>query len=177
MTLVNDALATLTAWTAPTTAQEQLRCDFIEHLTAHSDGWSRSCLPDHLTASAIVLDHDREHVLLALHRKVRLWLQFGGHIEASDASLLGAAQRETVEESGLRQVEFMTEGPVQLDRHAAPCRRGARHHLDVQFRGFADRSNVPMSSIESLDVSWFPLTALPRDTDDAVRALVRSATQ
>lgn len=177
MNLVNDALATLTRWTAPTSTQEQLRCDFVEHLTEHPDGWSRACLPDHLTASAIVLDHDREHVLLALHRKVRLWLQFGGHIEASDVSLLDAARRETLEESGLAQVDFASEGPVQLDRHPAPCGRGARHHLDVQFRAFADRSDMPVSSIESLAVRWFPVAALPDDTDDAVRALVRSATR
>jgi len=175
MNLRDDALATLTAWTAPTSTQAQLQRAFVEHLTVHSDGWSRSCVPDHLTASAIVLDHDREHVLLALHRKVRLWLQFGGHIEPSDISLLDAARRETLEESGLAQVRFDSEGPVQLDRHAAPCGRGARHHLDVQYRAFADRSDVPASSIESLDVSWFPVTALPSDTDDAVRSLVMTA--
>lgn len=177
MMLGDDALATLTAWTAPTSAQAQLQRSFIEYLTAHPDGWSRSCLPDHLTASALVLDHDRQHVLLALHRKVRLWLQFGGHIEASDDSLLEAARRETVEESGLTRVEFASEGPIQLDRHAAPCGNGARHHLDVQYRALADRSDLPITSSESLEVRWFPVTALPKDTDDAVRSLVRAATQ
>src|SRR5215207_8127170 len=165
MSLQAEAQATLMRWAAPTNAQAELQRDFIEHLTVHSDGWSRSCLPDHLTASAIVLDRDRQHVLLALHRKVRLWLQFGGHIEASDISLRNAARRETIEESGLTYVEFGSDGPVQLDRHAAPCGPGARHHLDVQYLALADRSEAPVSSIESLDVSWFPVTALPSDTD------------
>jgi 8-oxo-dGTP pyrophosphatase MutT (NUDIX family) len=114
--------------------------------------------------------------MLALHRKVQLWLQFGGHIEASDGSLLGAARREAVEESGLGHLELGSD-PVQLDRHAAPCGRRVRHHLDVQFCAVADRSDVPVISAESVDVRWFPVSELPNDTDDAVRSLVRAATR
>ena len=177
MTLRDDAVQALTTWTAPSSDQSRLQREFIAHLQSHDQGWSRSCLPDHLTASALVLDHDHQHVLLGLHRKVRLWLQFGGHIEASDVSLLDAARRETAEESGLMQVKFADDGPIQLDRHAAPCGHGARHHLDVQYRAFADRAETPVVSTESLDVRWFPVTALPEDTDSAVRSLVAAATR
>ena len=50
-------------------------------------------------------------------------------------------------------------------------------HLDVQYlvRTSADRPLVP--SEESPAVRWWPLDALPADTDDSVRALVRAAVQ
>ena len=40
-----------------------------------------SCVPAHLTASAMVLDHAGERVLLTLHRKGGFWGQLGGHCE------------------------------------------------------------------------------------------------
>jgi 8-oxo-dGTP pyrophosphatase MutT (NUDIX family) len=175
MTLAASALEVLTSWRAPTSEQRALQRDFVGHVTQHTDGWSRSCLPDHLTASAIVLDHERTHVLLALHRKVKLWLQFGGHIEATDISLSDAARREAEEESGLDQLTLVGDGPLQLDRHAAPCGPNARHHLDVQFMALADRAAAPATREESLDVRWFPITDLPSETDDAVRMLVANA--
>ena len=146
MTLTDSARELLTGWTPHSASQVRLRDEFVDHLDANDDGWSRTCLPDHLTASMIVLDHTRTHVMLALHRKVGLWLQFGGHIEPGDRSVLDAAHRETREESGLADMVLPSGDPVQLDRHAAPCGAAARHHLDVQFLALTDRSASPAPS-------------------------------
>jgi 8-oxo-dGTP pyrophosphatase MutT (NUDIX family) len=152
-----------------------LRDDFLSHIAAHHDAWSRSCLPDHLTASVVVLDPTRSRVLLTLHRKVGLWLQFGGHIESSDLSLADAALREALEESGLASVEMVSPDPVQLDRHRAPCGPRARHHLDVEFAATAAPEAHTAVSAESLDLRWFDVNSLPSETDDAVRRLVDAA--
>lgn len=173
--IVGSALSELSLWQPPTTAQALLREDFVTHLHEHVDGWSRACRPDHLTASALVVDTSRALVLLCLHRKVGLWLQFGGHIEAEDRSVAEAALREAREESGIDCVTLVSRRPLRLDRHAAPCDAQARHHLDVQYLAVASDVAEPRVSSESLDVRWFRADALPDATDDAVRHLVTDA--
>lgn len=175
MTLSVSAVDELNDWQPPTASQSALRSDFIAHLSAHERGWERSCRPDHLTASALVLDNDGDRALLCLHRKVGLWLQFGGHIEDDDKSVADAALREATEESGILGLTLVGSAPLRLDRHAAPCDDAARHHLDVQFLAVAPREVEPIVSSESLDVRWFPVDALPDQTDDAVRRLVADA--
>jgi 8-oxo-dGTP pyrophosphatase MutT (NUDIX family) len=172
---VTDPFAELRRWTAPTPSQRVLQQEFVAHSNSHANPASRDCLPDHLTASALVLSTDGTQVLLALHRKVQIWLQFGGHVEPEDQSLAEAALREAREESGIPQVELRSSSPVQLDRHPAPCAQQARHHLDVQFVATASPQARVVVSDESWDVQWFDVAALPTPTDDAVRRLVRAA--
>ncbi|CUR58188.1 NUDIX hydrolase (modular protein) [metagenome] len=162
MTLYAEALATLSAWRAPDPAQTRLQERFVAHLRARPDGLSRSCFPEHLTASTLILSEDGSHALLTLHAKARQWFQFGGHCEPADGSLAGAAAREAREESG---VPFsLTPVPVQLSAHAVPfCHPdGPVDHLDVRFVAFAPHVEPTVSS-ESLDVRWFPVDALPSD--------------
>jgi 8-oxo-dGTP pyrophosphatase MutT (NUDIX family) len=172
----SSARALLTSWTPPSPEQEQLRTVFVHYLDLYPDACRRSCRPDHFTASALVTNAARTRVLLGLHRKVGLWLQFGGHIEDADASVEAAALREAREESGVDGVTLVSASPLRLDRHPAPCGAGARHHLDVQFLAVAPEESRPSVSSESLDVAWFDAAHLPTETDDAVRALVSDAT-
>jgi 8-oxo-dGTP pyrophosphatase MutT (NUDIX family) len=162
-----DALRVLTAWAAPDEVQEQLRGDYVAHLEAHRDGMRRSCLPDHLTAGALIVSADRTHVLLTLHAKAQAWFHMGGHCEATDATLAGAALREAVEESGVSSLR-LDPVPVQLDRHEVPfCGdRGAVRHLDVRFVAVAPADAEHAVSEESLDVRWWPVDALPPDALD-----------
>jgi 8-oxo-dGTP pyrophosphatase MutT (NUDIX family) len=127
--------------------------------------------PDHLTASGLVVDPTGTQVLLVLHRKVGLWLQPGGHVDATDASLAAAALRECSEETGLDGL-VVDPVPLLLDAHPAPC--GARTHLDVQFLVRAPGRRAPLVSEESLDVQWWEVDALPEQRVD-LTPLVRAA--
>lgn len=169
--LRDDALRVLSGWAAPTPGQELLRDRYVRHLAASpgtGSGVLRESVPDHLTASAVVLSHDGAHVLLTLHAKARRWFQLGGHMEPDDGTLAGAAAREAREESGLPLT--VDPVPVHLDEHAVPfCRPGtgdpARpvHHLDVRFLAVAEPGAEAVVSDESLDVRWWPVDALPGD--------------
>lgn len=124
----------------------------------------------HFTASALVLSHELDHVLLVLHRKVLRWLQPGGHLEPTDATLAGAVRREVAEETGLGDIA-LDPVPIDLDRHLAPCGGRAWHH-DLRFAARAAPGATPVVSEESLDVRWAPLGALPRPLGTATARLI-----
>lgn len=143
-------------------ATSPLRAAYLEVLR-HPGALRRDHGPAHLTASGLVIDPDGTAVLLVLHRKVGLWLQPGGHVEAGDASLVSAAVREAEEETGVRGLAA-DPVPLRLDRHPAPC--GVQEHLDVQFLLRAPERSAPGVSAESLDVRWWPVDGLPRQRVD-----------
>lgn len=162
MSLRDDALGTLQNWTAPGATQDALRRRFTDHLRHHPDGVYRSCVPDHLTASCLVVDAAANQVLLTLHAKAGRWFQFGGHLEYTDTTLRGAATREAREESGLATLETFRD-PLQLSEHEVPfCGETGRvHHLDVRYLAVAPVGGDHAVSDESLDVAWWPADALP----------------
>jgi 8-oxo-dGTP pyrophosphatase MutT (NUDIX family) len=174
------ALAALRDWAPPTAEQAALRDRYVDHLSAHPDGLERECLPDHLTASTLVLSADGSAVLLTLHAKARKWFQFGGHCEPGDASLAEAAAREATEESGIGDLR-VDPVPVQLSEHAVPfCDpTGEVHHLDVRFVAVAPVEAEHSVSDESLDVRWWPADSLPDPDADLVElvALARQRRQ
>lgn len=172
MNLHASARDSLSAWSPPDAAQAVLRAEYVAHLDANPDGVWRTCLPEHVTASAIVLDEQATSTMLVLHAKLGLWVQPGGHCEAGDASLAQTALREGREETGLGELRLHP-APVRLSRHGAPC--GAQTHFDVQYAVFAAQHACPTVSAESHDVRWFDVTALPSALADGVRDSVRSA--
>jgi 8-oxo-dGTP pyrophosphatase MutT (NUDIX family) len=168
-----DALRVLTTWRAGDVRQERLRASYVEHLRAHDDGVWQSCVPAHLTASVLVLDHTARRVLLTLHRKGGFWAQLGGHCEPGDPTLADAALREGVEESGIAGLRLVGRTPVDLDRHALSGAFGrCGEHLDVRYAAVAPAGAEPAVSDESDDVRWFDVEALPPGAVDDLSSLV-----
>lgn len=170
----SDARAVLVAWQAPDDAQEALRQQYLQFLDEHDDAMWRACAVGHLTASALVVDESRRHVLLTLHPKVGRWLQLGGHCEPGDAGLREAARREAREESGIGDVR-LSPHPMRLDRHPVPCGGRQSEHLDVQFLAVVPDGAAITISDESDDLRWFAVDDLPVDLDASVRALIAAA--
>lgn len=134
------------------------RSRMLSFVQNHKNCFDRSFEVGHITASAWIVDHDRNKVLLTHHRKLDLWLQLGGHSDGCSDSL-AVAEREAYEESGLATITAVKPDIFDLDIHHFP-RRGtaaAHKHYDVRFRFEAD-SRAPLSvSEESHDLAWIDL--------------------
>ncbi|QLE73855.1 NUDIX hydrolase [Streptomyces rectiverticillatus] len=167
MSLHEDAVRVLKEYAD----QEELRGLYLDHLASHPDGMWKPCEAGHVTASALVIDPSRGQVLLTLHRKLRMWLQMGGHCEPGDATVKAAALREATEESGIAGLTLLPGGPVRLDRHPIPS--PCNWHLDVQYAALVPAGATAAISDESLDLRWFPYTEVSEVADDSVVQLMR----
>lgn len=167
-----DAVSVLKNWAAPNAAQSSLREAYLAFLDARDDATMRSCVPGHLTASAIVLSADRTQTLLTLHPRVGRWLQLGGHCENGDVTLAGAALREATEESGIAEL-WLELGLVQLAVHPITCSLGVpTRHFDARFTVIAPEGAEPVRSDESDDLAWWPLVGLPCPIDPLLADLI-----
>lgn len=171
------ARGTLEAFAPPNAHQAREHERMLAFIDAHpNDAHLRSCLAGHLTASCLLLNHAGTHALLTHHRKLKKWLQLGGHCDG-DANLAHAAWLEATEESGIDGI-VIDPLPVDLDIHAIPARPGEPEHLhlDSRFVARAPAGAKEVISSESIELAWVAPTDLARlDTDDSVTRLFEIA--
>jgi 8-oxo-dGTP pyrophosphatase MutT (NUDIX family) len=135
---------------------------FVQEL---DDPLSREQPTAHFTASALVVDPERERTFLIHHNKLGRWFQPGGHVEPEDETMLAAATREAHEETGLA-VTPASDEPLDLDVHEFPARDGrpAHLHLDVRFLLVAEETTVVAAAEEG---AWFERSAALETVDEA----------
>ncbi len=123
--------------------------------------------PTHVTGSAVVVG--RRGVILLLHKRIGIWLQPGGHIEAGE-SPAQAALRETVEEVGIAVTHPAT-GPelVHVDVHPA----GGHTHLDVRYLLHAPDADPAPGPAESQQVRWFSWDEAVTVADESLAGCLR----
>lgn len=175
MSLYASAVDMLTGWDAPDPTQDSLRHAVLAFLAARPDGCLRECVPGHVTASALVLDHTGTRAVLTLHPRFGRWLQLGGHCEAGDSDIVAAALREATEESGIDGLRI-DPSLAALHVHPVTCSLGQpTRHLDMQFIARAPEGAEIACSDESLDLRWWPLDTLPDDIDFGLTQLAATA--
>ncbi|MCV6965301.1 NUDIX hydrolase [Mycobacterium intermedium] len=177
MSVRQSVITTLTRWQAPDPGQDSLRHAVLSFVLAREDSCQRECVPGHVTASTIVLDHTGGNVLLTLHPRVGRWVQLGGHCDDEDTDIVAAALREAIEESGIDGLRIDPE-LAAVHVHPVTCSLGVpTRHLDLQFVAHAPAGAQIAISDESDDLQWWPADALPDGADHALRSLVAYATR
>lgn len=133
--------------------------------------------PGHLTASGVVLAPDLDQVLLVYHRRLRRWLQPGGHIEPEDDSIAEAARREVLEETGVKVERDRSAMVVGIDVHAIPAGRGEPPHWHHDLAlAFVARKKKLRPTDEVREAVWCRVDDLDRyAVDAALRKSVKRA--
>jgi 8-oxo-dGTP pyrophosphatase MutT (NUDIX family) len=110
----------------------------LESMAKHTAITARSTFTGHLTCSAILINPSRQ-VLHIRHNALGVWLRPGGHLEASDTSLLGAALREVKEEVGITAADVIPLDTLPLDIDVHPIQANlakdepTHQHFDLRF--------------------------------------------
>ena len=165
----------MTSWQSIDPAHDAVRHAVLAFVLARPDATQRACVPGHVTASALVLDHTGRNALLTLHPRFGRWVQLGGHCEDTDADIVAAALREATEESGIDGLSIDPD-LAALHVHPVTCSLGVpTRHLDMQFVAHAPPDAQITCSDESLDLRWWPLGEFPSGADYGLTQLAKAA--
>jgi 8-oxo-dGTP pyrophosphatase MutT (NUDIX family) len=147
------------------------------------DPWSRSQLPLHFTASALVLHPDSRRVLLRWHVGQGRWLGVGGHGDPGESDPLQIALREAREESGLTDLVPCPPSPPDGElRHAVVCyvRPSAaepeHEHADLRYLLATSHPDAIAAEDEHSPLRWvtFPQARALFGADNLVGTLDRA---
>ena len=122
----------------------------------------------HITGSAIIFDYKNSKVLLIKHIILQRWLQPGGHIEKTDASILDGVYREILEETSIAKDDLMLispifgkKFPIDIDSHPIP-ENPAKHekqHFHHDLRYFFIYKGEKITE-ESENLKWSDVSSL-----------------
>jgi 8-oxo-dGTP pyrophosphatase MutT (NUDIX family) len=137
---------------------------FLSELSRLSAPCDEDAGPTHVTASAIVVG--RRGTVLHRHKKLGIWMQPGGHIDAGETSD-EAALREATEELGLA-VAHPPGGPklLHLDVHQAAH---GHTHLDLRYLLLGADEDPQPPPDESPDARWYSWEEAEEVADPALR--------
>lgn len=149
--------------------EERDREVLLRLLSGVEDVYSRENLTAHMTASAWVVNENRDKVLMAYHNIYHSWSWLGGHADG-ERDLLAVALREVGEESGVIHVRPLSEEIFSLeiltvDGHEKRGKYVPSHlHLNLTYLLEAREGDaLSMKADENSGVAWFGL-------EDAVKA-------
>lgn len=130
---------------------------FTQFVKTKSDCFERSCKEGHVTGSAFLLSFDRKEILLTYHRKLKMWIQLGGHCDG-ESLVHEVALREAIEESGISELHLLSPIPFDIDIHLIPAnsKEEAHYHFDVRYIIIATTKDF-ICSDESIELKWVPL--------------------
>jgi 8-oxo-dGTP pyrophosphatase MutT (NUDIX family) len=129
---------------------------------------SRRNFSMHVTVGALLVRGGTE-VLLVDHLAYGIPLQPGGHLEPEDSTLVGAAVRELVEETGVdpHGLYAASQVPVYVEFGRVPARpvkdEPEHFHLDFGYSFVTEQGDVGrIQESEVRGASWYSLAAAER---------------
>jgi len=157
-----ELIALLSAYDPPDDGERAYRARMLDLAAVAHDPFRRTDYdPGHFTSSGFVVHPGGDRILLIHHARLGIWVQPGGHVDPSDPTMLEAARREIVEETGLTALTPVVDGLVDVDIHQFGSSGDQPDHLhfDVRF-GFVSGSDDVRPNTEVLETAWVGLDGL-----------------
>jgi 8-oxo-dGTP pyrophosphatase MutT (NUDIX family) len=144
----------------------------LELINTCENSFSRESKIGHFTASCLLLNKNKTHILLTHHRKLERWLQLGGHCDG-DPDVMNVAMKESIEESGIEEIKPLSKDIFDIGIHLIPANKKeeAHYHFDIRFLLHAYSNNNFKISEESKDLKWVELNS--KDTTELDESLSR----
>ncbi len=163
----NNILAKLDSYLKKFPDEQETVNQMVSFVEANKDCFERTLSIGHITGSAWLMDENYERALLTHHRKLDRWLQPGGHADGQ-SNVLAVAMRESEEESGLAEIEPVSDSLFDIDIHLIPARGNeAEHfHYDCRFLLRSVGSDQYTVSEESDDLAWILLSDMASYTSE-----------
>lgn len=121
--------------------------------------------PKHLVSYFLLIDLEKEKILLVHHRKAGLWLPAGGHVELEEHPT-DTVKREIKEELGI-EAEFLA--PLPIFCTVTQTVGFTAGHTDVSLwytlKGNSTKS-LDFDESEFSEVQWFSLDNIPFEKSD-----------
>jgi 8-oxo-dGTP pyrophosphatase MutT (NUDIX family) len=154
--------------------------EMLAFVDCHADPFDRGIVEGHLTGSAVVVSATGDRVLLLHHRKLRRWLQPGGHAEPGEREGESVALREAREETGIEGLTLHPSAPrpLDVDVHPIPARGNepAHRHLDLRYLVVAPGdATLRRLASEARALRWFTWEEVGEvDLDPGLRRALRA---
>jgi len=157
----------------PVDERERASIDtFVRTAPGLTDPFNEHADPVHITASAILVSDAGDKVALHLHKRLNMWLQPGGHIEAGESPADGAL-REAREEIGV-PVRHQEPGGLLMHLDVHPGPKG-HTHLDLRYLVRAPEVTPQPADGESTQVGWFAWAEAESMADAGLVGALRAA--
>lgn len=175
-----DYREAIAAFRPDTPQEERDKERMLQFLASGENLLTRENEAAHFTVSAWIVNQTFTKVLVAYHNLFDSWGWMGGHVEG-ETDLLQAAIREVKEESGLAEVEPVSETIFSLEvlEVAAHLKKGkvvpAHLHLNVTYLLRAEEeAEITHKPDENSAVAWMtPVEAVERSTEPPMQDIYR----
>ena len=153
-----DIIQDLLAYQSSFTEEQLFVPRFLSLINNFENCFDRSLDSGHITGSSWITDVNASSVLLVFHKKLKRWLQPGGHADGV-ADIQEVSKSEAKEETGLNSLQLISPTIFDLDIHQIPAHKGIKAHLhyDIRYLFQADMNEELVISDESTDLKWFDL--------------------
>jgi 8-oxo-dGTP diphosphatase len=121
--------------------------------------------PKHLVSYFVLFDENAKKVLLVDHKKAKLWLPSGGHVEVGEHPR-DAAVRECLEELEI-EAEFWKNDPIFLTSTKTVGLTAGHTDVSLWYVLSADHQmNYQFDAEEFTAIEWFSLDKIPYERSD-----------
>ena len=152
----------------------------LRYMDIFDDTLLRTNETAHFTASAWVVNRERNRVLMIYHNIYDSWSWTGGHADGEE-DMLSVALREVMEETGLESVRAVTEDVFSMeiltvDAHFKKGKYVVPHlHLNLTYLIEADEKQMlKIKPDENSGVKWFaPDEAVEASSEPEMKIIYR----